>query len=197
LDHEIQKKMEAKFDSGKANAALSWISNLTGKGNDGDVTSSLKSGVLLCEAINKIWPGTVKKISNSSMPFSQRENIVAYLDGCKSHGLKETDLFVTTNLYEGSNVIAVIDNIFALGILAQQSKAFKGPYLTVSGGGVGQTNQANISSYNNPAPKYTPTSVPSSKPVNVSDDGGARFCPGCGAKRDGDSKFCAECGGKY
>lgn len=202
LDHDIKQKMDSKFDANKARAALTWISALSGMQNDGDVISSLKNGVALCQALNKIWPGTVKKISNSNMPFSQRENIVAYLEGCKTHGLKETDLFVTTNLFEGTNPVAVVDNILALGILAQANRSFSGPYINVSGGAVQiqsssgakpvvavPPNFSQTPSYGAPVPKPAASSSSSSSDA-------PKFCGSCGAKRVGDAKFCAECGGK-
>ena len=36
-----------------------------------------KSGVtlLLCEVVNKVKPGHIKKVSKTSMPFPQREHI--------------------------------------------------------------------------------------------------------------------------
>ena len=59
---------------------------------------------MLCELINAIWPGSVKKINQGAMPFIQRENIVAYLEAGKRAGLRETDCFVTGDLYEASNM---------------------------------------------------------------------------------------------
>lgn len=37
----------------------------------------------LCELVNKIQPGSAKKISSSKMPFPQRENIKKFCDGAK------------------------------------------------------------------------------------------------------------------
>jgi hypothetical protein len=44
----------------------------------------------------------VPKINQGAMPFVQRENIVSFLSACKSKGMRETDLFVTGDLYEVS-----------------------------------------------------------------------------------------------
>ena len=46
----------------------------------GDFGEALKTGVLLCEVINKIEPGKIPKISTNTMPFPQRENIKAFTD---------------------------------------------------------------------------------------------------------------------
>jgi len=63
-----------------------------------------------------------------NMPFMMRENIVAYLDFCKSWNVQS--LFVAQDLFEGDNLVAVIDNIFALSGTAQ-AKGFRGPTIGV------------------------------------------------------------------
>ena len=87
--------MAGKFDPNKAAAVRLWIEAVTKKSLPQDLHEALKSGVALCELVNAIWPGSVKKINQGSMPFVQRENIVAYLSASKGQGLRETDLFVT------------------------------------------------------------------------------------------------------
>ena len=42
---------------------------------DAEFAEWLKDGTVLCEAINGLKPGSVKKISPSKMPFKQMENI--------------------------------------------------------------------------------------------------------------------------
>jgi hypothetical protein len=80
----------------------------------------------LCLALKAISAGTVSAPNTGSQPFVQRENIAAYSagehdcrvqlrtrcssflaiysTGCKKLGMKETDLFVTQDLFEGDNV---------------------------------------------------------------------------------------------
>lgn len=95
LDADLQKKMAGKFDPNKAAAVRLWIEAVTKKSLPADLHTALKSGVALCELVNALWPGSVKKINQGAMPFVQRENIVAYLSASKAQGLRETDLFVT------------------------------------------------------------------------------------------------------
>lgn len=45
--------------------------------------------------------------------------------------MAEVDLFVTVNLFEATNMGAVVQNIFALGALARKAQNFQGPYLGV------------------------------------------------------------------
>lgn len=95
MDADLQKKMAGKWDPNKAAAVRLWIEAVTKKSLPQDLHEALKSGVALCELVNAIWPGSVKKINQGAMPFVQRENIVAYLSASKGQGLRETDLFVT------------------------------------------------------------------------------------------------------
>merc|ERR1712141_779315 len=75
--------------------------------------------------------GSVKKINKNKMAFKQRENIVNYLDACKKLGMRDTDCFVSQDLFEGDNMVAVIDQIYALGALSRKTKGFEGPYFGV------------------------------------------------------------------
>ena len=61
-------------------------------------------------------------------PFKQRENIEMYLKGCESYGLVAQDLFQVNDLYEAKNLYMIVDNLYALGGLAQRN-AFDGPVI--------------------------------------------------------------------
>lgn len=80
--------------------------------------------------INKLRPGSVKKINTMKMPFKQRENIELYLKGCEEYGLKTQDLFQVNDLFENKNLYMVVDNLFSLGGQAQKV-GFSGPHLGV------------------------------------------------------------------
>lgn len=127
LDKDVQEKMKLKFDQGKLDDAQRWIEGLTGKSFPGSFHESLKDGVLLCEALNVISPGSVPKINNTTMVFKQRENIVNFLEACKKLGMKESDCFVTKDLYEGDNLMLVGDCLMVLGGLAKKIPGYSGP----------------------------------------------------------------------
>ena len=78
--------------------------------------------------INKLRPGSVKKINTMNAPFKQRENIEMFLKGCESYGLVPQDLFQVNDLYENKNLYMVVDNLYALGGLAQRN-GFDGPVI--------------------------------------------------------------------
>ena len=147
----------------KQQQAQDWVETLTGAKFEGSFHESLKNGVKLCQCLNIIKAGTIKKIYEGTMAFKVRENIVNYLEGCKSlgaqwlslfffsrslrlsfctvtpltpyhpshTGMKETDCFVTQDLYEGDNMVVVIDQLFALGALSKGIAGFEGPYIGV------------------------------------------------------------------
>ena len=194
------------MDPVKAQHLANWITALTHKSCTSDIQTSLKSGVLLCELVNAIWPGTIGKTNQGAMPFVQRENIVQYLSACKAKGMRETDLFVTGDLFEGNNLLVVVDNICALGVLAEKT-GFRGTQLVVAGGAVQTTGSAARA---NVQPAYTaqvhvptaytaPTRAKSTSVTNssASSGGGPKFCGACGTARQGAALFCGDCGGKF
>lgn len=64
LDHELQQKQKQKWDPSLASAVQSWVEACTGrKWPVSDMQAALKSGIILCELINSIWPKTIAKIN--------------------------------------------------------------------------------------------------------------------------------------
>ena len=95
---------------------------------------SPQNGVVLCKALNAIKPKTVKKsaMKPSTMPFKQMEVIKAYLQGCRSLGMAEHDVFCTPDLFEEKDLGAVVRSIVALSSTAQTKvPEFSGPTLGV------------------------------------------------------------------
>jgi len=138
LSRECAMKSAAKFEIGRAQQCLDWIEavverNIEYPEGDGvrdqnEFGAVLKNGHLLCEVINKLRPGSVKKINTMNAPFKQRENIELFLKGCESYGLVPQDLFQVNDLYEQKNLYMVVDNLYALGGLAQR-QGFDGPVI--------------------------------------------------------------------
>ena len=98
--------------------ALDWIEKVTGKrvsNNNGDYSEDLKDGVILCDLINKLKPGTITKVNrNARMPFIKMENIGAFLEGCKKCGVSDLDTFMTVDLFEAKNMVKVTDTLISL-----------------------------------------------------------------------------------
>eukprot|EP01138_Halocafeteria_seosinensis_P008844 gb/GECG01009040.1/.p1 GENE.gb/GECG01009040.1/~~gb/GECG01009040.1/.p1 ORF type:complete len:437 (+),score=74.67 gb/GECG01009040.1/:1-1311(+) len=100
--------------------ALRWIEDITGESAGGDFQEGLQDGVLLCQLINKISPGSVRKINKPpTMPFKKMENITKYLKAVRKFGVDEYELFSTNDLYEAKNLKQVAYHIHALGRTCQ------------------------------------------------------------------------------
>jgi len=222
----LKKKLASKYDAKKAEYAIQWLEILCEeKFTEGNIYASLRNGQRLCKAINRIRPGSVKKINNSRMPFQERENIANYLRACvEFFGMKPLDMFMTGDLYDGTNLVVVIDNVYNLSKIAAKM-GFGGPFLTPEG-----ITHVPPSS---PAPmisSLSPSSLPLSgqklKPgevlpsyfspsprvsVSISDSPvvlggpppalfagpGPKYCPLCGTPRQGAGKYCGACGYKF
>jgi len=137
---ELARKREQKFDPSVANGCFEWMKLVLQDGGfsddaktlnhvakASDVVTPLKNGKVLCNLINVIKPGSVKKINESKMAFKQMENINNFLSACQALGCKQLDMFQTVDLYEGTNPSQVINGIVALGRKAQLH--YDGPVL--------------------------------------------------------------------
>ncbi|XP_050647148.1 LIM and calponin homology domains-containing protein 1 isoform X3 [Macaca thibetana thibetana] len=95
--------------------AQKWIEQVTGRSfGDKDFRTGLENGILLCELLNAIKPGLVKKINRLPTPIAglmrkgaQEDNIILFLRGCKELGLKESQLFDPSDLQDTSNRVTV------------------------------------------------------------------------------------------
>ncbi|XP_053314377.1 LIM and calponin homology domains-containing protein 1 isoform X2 [Spea bombifrons] len=100
---EIQQPQESPPDSA-CREAQKWIEQVTGRSfGDKDFRSGLENGILLCELLNAIKPGLVKKINRLPTPIAGLDNITLFLRGCKELGLKESQLFDPGDLQDIAN----------------------------------------------------------------------------------------------
>jgi len=106
--------MTNKFDPERAKEAVAFIEKITGDSFPGEFQESLKSGVILCNFLNKLEPGSIAKFQTSNLPFKQMENIESYISASRRIGVPEKDNFVTIDLYEGKNLGQVVLNILSL-----------------------------------------------------------------------------------
>lgn len=82
--------------------AFAWFEKRSGKSvKDFD---ALKSGVILCETINKLKPGTIKKVETYNAPFKHMGNIDNFIKVARALGIPEEDLFKAEDLYYGNNL---------------------------------------------------------------------------------------------
>jgi hypothetical protein len=130
---DIRQKNADKTTPEEETELREWIEAVTGEPlAEGTLHEVFKSGVALCKLVNAIQPGTIKKIhpetaSATRQNISALENIALFLNACKAIGIKPWDLFLTSDLREGSDMRAVLNTIAAFGGAAQKLPDFKGP----------------------------------------------------------------------
>jgi hypothetical protein len=100
LDAELARKQAEKYDVRDEQMARNWIENVTNEKVEGDFGPALKNGRLLCNLMNTIKPGSIRKVETSNMPFKQMENISNFLKAARTVGIAEYELFETVDLYE-------------------------------------------------------------------------------------------------
>ncbi|KAM5276799.1 LIM domain only protein 7 isoform 48-T50 [Hipposideros larvatus] len=136
---------EAEADCAVAFAeAQRWVEAVTEKNFEAkDFRASLENGVLLCDLINKLKPGVIKKINRLSTPIAGLDNINVFLKACEQIGLKEAQLFHPGDLQDLSNRVTVkqeetdrrvknvLITLYWLGRKAQSNPYYNGPYLNL------------------------------------------------------------------
>lgn len=124
LDKEIAARMEAKRDKGLEAKCCDWVRQVSGlpfQATTGEeLIPVLKDGVILCEAMNKVQPGAIRRINKSRMPFKQMENISNFIKACRKIGVAEHALFTTADLYERGNIGNVINGIMGFSSAASK-----------------------------------------------------------------------------
>ncbi|XP_028720629.1 LIM domain only protein 7 isoform X15 [Peromyscus leucopus] len=124
--------------------AQRWVEAVTEKTFETkDFRASLENGVLLCDLINKLKPGIIKKINRLSTPIAGLDNINVFLKACEQIGLKEAQLFHPGDLQDLSNRVTVkqeetdrrlknvLITLYWLGRKAQNSPYYNGPHLNL------------------------------------------------------------------
>nr|XP_043905618.1 LIM domain only protein 7 isoform X7 [Solea senegalensis] len=122
--------------------AQRWIEGVTKKKfGSNNFRSALENGVLLCELINKIRPGIIKRINRLPTPIAGLDNLNVFLRACGKLGLKEAQLFHPGDLQDLSTRVTVkhqetdrrlknvLISIYWLGRKAQCDNSYDGPYL--------------------------------------------------------------------
>eukprot|EP00727_Mastigamoeba_balamuthi_P004235 m51a1_g13809 hypothetical protein (134) ;mRNA; r:396819-397397 len=107
LSKEVEDKINGRYDPQLERECVQWVEANSGEKCTGTAHEYLKTGVVLCKAMNAFRPGWCK-FSTSTMPFKIMENINSFLEACRRCGVNTVDLFQTVDLYEAKNMTAVI-----------------------------------------------------------------------------------------
>jgi len=122
LDSDLKAKQAAKLDKTLEAKARAFIEKNTGESIGDSMAESLKDGVILAKLANHLKPGAVVGVKASGMSCVKMENISKFLKALTEHfGMKATDLFMTVDLYEEKNMVAVIDTILQLQRAVEKS----------------------------------------------------------------------------
>ncbi|TRZ14667.1 hypothetical protein HGM15179_012446, partial [Zosterops borbonicus] len=124
--------------------ARRWLESVTRQSfGTEDFRAALENGILLCDLINKIKPGIIKKINCLPTPIAGLDNINVFLKACENIGLKEAQLFHPGDLQDLSNRVTVkpeetnrrvknvLITLYWLGRKAQGDPDYNGPYLNL------------------------------------------------------------------
>ncbi|KAM7424309.1 hypothetical protein PAMA_000580 [Pampus argenteus] len=122
--------------------AQRWIEEVTEKTfGCSDFRAALENGVLLCDLINQLKPGIIKRVNRLSTPIAGLDNVNVFLKACDKLGLNESQLFhpgdlqdlstrVTLRRDEGNRRLKnVLITIYWLGRKAHLDSFFSGPQL--------------------------------------------------------------------
>ncbi|XP_029982849.1 LIM domain only protein 7-like isoform X2 [Sphaeramia orbicularis] len=124
------------------NEAQRWIEEVTGKSfGCNDFRGALENGVLLCDLINQLKPGIIKRVNRLSTPIAGLDNVSVFLKACGKLGLNESQLFHPGDLQDLSTRVTlrrdesnrrlknVLITVYWLGRKANLDPFYSGPQL--------------------------------------------------------------------
>ncbi|XP_017313754.1 LIM domain only protein 7b isoform X1 [Ictalurus punctatus] len=122
--------------------AQRWMEEVTKKRfGSSNFRSALENGVLLCDLINKLKPGIIKRVNRLSTPIAGLDNVNVFLKACEKLGLNDSQLFHPGDLQDVSTRVTVrhqetsrrlknvLITIYWLGRKAQADPSYSGPQL--------------------------------------------------------------------
>nr|XP_046246140.1 LIM domain only protein 7b isoform X10 [Scatophagus argus] len=122
--------------------AQRWIEEVTGKSfGCNDFRAALENGVLLCDLINRLKPGIIKRVNRLSTPIAGLDNVNVFLKACGKLGLNVSQLFHPGDLQDLSTRATVrrdesnrrlknvLITIYWLGRKAHLDAFYSGPQL--------------------------------------------------------------------
>ncbi|KAM8876732.1 uncharacterized protein ACB058_002858 isoform 2-T2 [Synchiropus picturatus] len=138
----MEWRQKTTFSCAEAfNEAQRWIEEVTGKSfGCKDFRAALENGVLLCNLINQLKPGIIKRVNRLSTPIAGLDNVSVFLKACDKLGLNESQLFHPGDLQDLSTRVTLRDEsnrrlknvlitVYWLGRKAHLDMFYNGPQL--------------------------------------------------------------------
>ncbi|KAK1342736.1 hypothetical protein QTO34_015502 [Cnephaeus nilssonii] len=119
LSAEVKNKLAQKYDLQREQELREWIEGVTGRRIGTNFMDGLKDGIILCEFINKLQPGSVKKVNESTQNWHQLENIGNFIKAITKYGVRPHDIFEANDLFENTNYTQVQSTLLALASMAK------------------------------------------------------------------------------
>ncbi|KAL7852453.1 hypothetical protein SRHO_G00182380 [Serrasalmus rhombeus] len=119
LSADVRNKLVQKYDPQMEDALRQWIQEVTGRVIPSNFMEGLKDGVILCELINKLQPGSVPRINQPGLNWHKLENITSFIRAISDYGLKPHDIFEANDLFEDMNHTQVQCTLIALAGMAK------------------------------------------------------------------------------
>lgn len=119
LSAEVKNRIAQKYDLQKEQELRAWMEEITGLSIGSNFQLGLKDGVILGELINKLRPGSVRKINRSKLNWHKLENITNFIKSIQEYGLKAHDIFEANDLFENGNMTQVQTTLLALASMAK------------------------------------------------------------------------------
>lgn len=130
MDAEAWLEMQAKRDPELELELAQWIGEIIGEPLQpaNDLIGALRSGVVLCKLVNKVYPGTIAQInmrSGFAAALAERDNIQFYLSACYKIGVTHST-FTISDLFERKGELEVVRNVLAFTRTAHSLPNWKG-----------------------------------------------------------------------
>ncbi|KAH3763406.1 hypothetical protein Pelo_4740 [Pelomyxa schiedti] len=123
MDHEVFMKLQQKEDPQYVAAIEKWIVDVVGHplSHKSDLYQSLRNGAVLCEVVNIIRPGIIKRYNpNPKHRLHEVENIQLYLIATRELSVDSSSGFIPSDLNERRDMAQVMQNVCALSRRAHQ-----------------------------------------------------------------------------
>ncbi|KNC86902.1 hypothetical protein SARC_00947 [Sphaeroforma arctica JP610] len=125
-EKEVERRIQNKDEEKKL---WVWIEGVVKcKLESDDPMDDIRSGIIMCQLANTIWPGSCTKYSLGPNPLSRMDNLNIYLKACVDNGVDKGICFTPSDIEE-SRYNGVLSHILQISRVAALTPGFKGPYL--------------------------------------------------------------------